>query len=132
MRGNATNRADGLAGKLSSAAKAILANQKQVHAEQRLTSFCGDVCRGFASRDSGAALEFEVAEHRRAADCSTAVTILTILVGVVEVVFVGQLFSCRDVAHAGDEDATLFVLLSLAIRVAAVVEEHCGAESVDD
>ena len=61
-----------------------------------------------------------------------AVAVLAVLVGVVQVVLVGQFFAGGDVANGRDEDAAVFILLGLAVGVAAVVDEHGGAEAVDD
>src|ERR1035441_4153654 len=83
-------------------------------------------------RHSGAALEFVVAEHGGAAGGGAAIAVLVVFVGVVQVVLVGEFFAGGDVADGGDEDAALFVLLGLAVGVAAGVDEHGGAETVDD
>ncbi len=52
-------------------------------------------------------------------------------VGVVEVVLVDELFAGGDVAGCGDEDAA-FAVFGFAVVVAGVIEEHAGAEAVDD
>lgn len=71
-------------------------------------------------------------EHGGAAVGCGAETALVLVVGVVEVVLVGELFTGCDVAQGGDEDAVVGVLLRLAVGFATVVEEHGHAEAVDD
>ena len=79
----------------------------------------------------GAAGEFAVAEHGAAALDGAAVAVGGGVVGVVEVVLVGELFAGGDVAEGDDEDAAVFIF-GLAVGVAGVVDEHGGAEAVDD
>ena len=52
-------------------------------------------------------------------------------VGVVEIVLVEKLFAGGDVA-AGDNEHAASDVFGLAVRCAGVVEEHAGAEAVND
>src|SRR5579871_3317300 len=88
--------------------------------------------RGFAFGAAGAALHLFVAEHRATAGGGAAVAIRPLLVGVVKVVFVGQFLAGRDGAHGHHPDAAMLILHCLAVGIAAVIEEHGGAEAVDD
>jgi hypothetical protein len=53
------------------------------------------------------------------------------VVGVVEVVFVGEFLSCADVAERADEDV-IVVIFGLAVRGAGVIDEHGCTETVND
>ena len=77
------------------------------------------------------AFDFVFRKHGAAAVGGTAVAICIVFVGVVEVVLVDQLFIGGDVADGADEDTTAR-LFGLAVGGAGVVEEHGGAEAVDD
>src|SRR5665213_1597935 len=81
--------------------------------------------------DPGAAGYFFIGEHRPAALRRAAVAVGVVLVRVVEVVLVDQLLGGGDVADRPDEDA-LADFYRLAVGRAGVVEEHRGAEAVDD
>ena len=94
---------------------------------------CGGLFRSFLAGDgAGAAFEFEVGEHGATALRSAAIAVAGIgEVGVVEIVLVEKLFAGGDVAASNDEDAAVDVF-GLAVGRAGVVEEHAGAEAVDD
>lgn len=49
-----------------------------------------------------------------------------------QVVLVSQLFARPDISNAADVDAAIFILLGLAVRLAAVVQEHGGSKAIDD
>jgi len=50
----------------------------------------------------------------------------------VEAVVVGDFGVGGNVAEGGDPDAAVFVFAGFGVAVAAVVDEHGGAEAVDD
>lgn len=78
-----------------------------------------------------AAFDFGGGEHGAAAVGGVAEAGLIVLVGVMEVVFVGEFFAGADVAEGKDEDA-LVHFFALAVGSAAMVDEHGGTEAVDD
>jgi len=79
-----------------------------------------------------ATLHLVLTEHRPAASGRAAIAVLCVIVGVVQVVLVSQFLARRNVPNTADIDAAIFILLGLAVRIAAVVEEHGGPEAVDD
>jgi hypothetical protein len=80
---------------------------------------------------AGLAFDLVFREHGAAALGGFAVAVGGVVVGVIEVVLVDELLVGGDIADGTNVDAAL-VLLSAAVGVAGVVEEHGGAEAVDD
>lgn len=89
------------------------------------------VAEGEGEAEFFAAFDFCGGEHGAAAIGGVAEAGLVVLVGIVEVVFVGELFAGVDVAEGEDEDA-LVGFFGDAVGGAAVIDEHGGTEAVDD
>jgi hypothetical protein len=87
--------------------------------------------RGFAGFRS-AALQFFGGIHRPAAVGGGAVAGAGVVAAFVEAVVVGDLGVGWDVPQGGDPDVAVFVFAGLAVAIATVVDEHGGAEAVDD
>lgn len=83
---------------------------------------------GFAA---GSPFDFGFGEHGSAALGGSAVACAVGGVGVVEVVLVGEFFAGLDGAEGDDEDPLVF-FEGFAVGGAGVVDEHGGAEAVDD
>ena len=96
----------------------------------------GRASRGFPPglrpfRSPRPALQLLGRVHRLAAIGGAAVAAGFVLIAVVQVVVIGQLFACGDVANRRNPypAANLF---GFAIGIAGVVDEHRGAVAVDD
>jgi hypothetical protein len=79
-----------------------------------------------------AAFDFFGGVHGAAAVGGGAVAGAGVVAAFVEAVVVGDFGVGGDVAQGGDPDAAVFVFAGFAVAVAAVVDEHGGAEAVDD
>src|SRR5580658_468556 len=79
-----------------------------------------------------AAFDFRGGIHGAAAGGRAAVAGAGVVAAFVEAVVVGDFGVGGDVAEGGDPDAAIVVFAGLAVALATVVDEHGGAEAVDD
>lgn len=88
--------------------------------------FSGFAGFGFAAADFGGGV------HGASAIERAAVAGAGVVAAVVEAVVVGDLAVGGDIAQGGDPDAAVVVFAGFAVAVATMVDEHGGAEAVDD
>jgi len=93
-------------------------------------AFAALFCAGFSFFDF-AALDFFFGIHAAAAGWGFAIAGAGVVGAVVEAVVVGDFAAGGDVAEGDDEDSAIF-FNGFGVAFAAVVDEHGGAEAVDD